>query len=647
MTKTLVVYHDNIPKHKGRANNQASQSIDYDIELNGHQLKLVTVKNWHRPYGFSKKIKTLTDFASNSITADVSQFASLDLIDYDKYIFVCPMDFPESFDIDPASLLFPLLSHTLNVNHDAKVAVTRFNGFDAELNAKPTTTVGAILTQQAPISSEVALKHLAEMYLSYRMTDGLSEALGSRIGLTPTQFKIMSIIVQTPGIDVPDYSSRISFSDGNSLIVENVGAETVYGFAHVTSFVLGGNKLVRSESRIEALKEIENIISNISANSLKITSPYIQYPPVSEIGPAQLLVANIRAHGPAYVDRMTYLAATGFVSNPFSIRSEDSIDAVNVDAGKTIYNMVAANTVEEGRRGVCCDIRRGPSELLEKNDKLVTTYIDIFERTLCSLDSARYKGNEFKIDDKHGSCKVIDINALRESYLMMQGVRKYSYFQTGTPFELEKVSTDFQIKSTKLVDEIAFFGLNLSSVAKELSRLLSKKYVRYSQGGGLHLTDFGVVVFRAASIMYSQALSKLDNLSPEVHEHALNNWFQSYVSETSVKKLPKKFFLRESKAAGKKRKFTLVIRNTRGKHQCYWKSGTYMRGVKATPHDAVPKIGVMPNSSLRIQTAKHLDNFIKCSCGCSHATYMFDKKTKTPHWQCSACKATYDHYVNL
>ena len=638
MANILVVYHDQIPKYRARLRDPGTQDRTLTQTKGDDTYTCVCVPNWHQPASLTRRIKSIQDYTDINFTVDASLFYDCDPFQYDAYIFVPPLDMLAS-KCDPQALL----TYCMRTNIDAYYLVVDFLGFELELLPFESIRLRGTKcnTAQALISADIIRREF-EGYLSFRMSHDLSELFSTRIGITPGQMLAIETLALSTQCDVPELSLRYEMSDGAMVTLQDASC-----FSNYTTNESSVEAVVHAIEKNKSIDDLQTKQQLGSSNIPKL---------LTSMG---LMLKHMEQQGPACYDRLVALAAMNFISNPFadtSSRKMPDLVKSNLDCIARLYPKSVADQKDcqavTDLLGILCDLNRGASELLEYNERLVDVFLDVHDHVLNALTRDLTDLGITLVGSSglgHGLCFKKEV--LVGTHLPIQSGIDFSYVGSSAT----QVACTFNITMRNLgSDEPGSHHSKehqqLGTLAKDACRLLSKKYMRISQGGGFHLTDFGASVYSLTKTSYRETLTDLDSnpmFSGLISIELANKRLADAIANVAPKKLRRKHLTITAKAKGKEREFQLVLKNTRRGKQAYWKSNTIIRGIRPKLTASGVKLKVLPNLSLGNQSKRKLTALIKCSCGELVALWKYDVKIKKSVFKCVACGNVHDHYINF
>ena len=622
MPDILVVYHDKIPKYRSKFLQSGVGSEKLEIVRDGDTFTCVTLENWFNPVSFQRSIKSLADFSDNDLHVDASKFSSFEPVSYDAYVFVAPLS-SVGHTVNDAAWLFNYCQH---YNADAVYTVVDFSIYGNELVsyqdiASNGVTVASMVGLDLVINSKYVQQEY-ERYLGYRISNDLSEKFKTRLGLSVNQYRIVSDMLLTNASD--SLKAKLSYEMDDGATIDLMAS------------VDGDN----TSDKLSNLIDLASRYSTLIAYDSKKPTAHTAH----ELEPYSLLLRWFHVHKGMLYERCVQLAATGLITNPFVSLSSKLVKDRCAYALKLYPN---SSLSDKEMFGVWADVSSGASQLIEYNDQLVDLFIDIHDHTVASLF-----GLSKNVDYRH-ICEVPeDLPAqitgnvftkkgLTGTHLPYQNVIPVSYFYGSSTLSAYRCQPFATAPST-----FKFWCHHVApnDLLRELSRLLSKRYVAISPGGTPHLTDFGLAVFALARSMYSDAIPDEQGNQYTTLKSA-NSWLQACISDTRRKKPSPKLLTQEAKVKGKKRKFDLVLKNSRAGKQVFWKSKTILRGVKSELVSGKIRIRILRNKKPEYQIENNMDALVACSCGEFRSLWRFDAKAKKSFYQCANCGLKRDHYV--
>ena len=625
MADILVVYHDQIPKYRSRFlgdDTKATLQITKDVDT----YTCVCIPNWHCPISFRRRVKNISDFKDNELVINTEAFDAINPFNYDAYIFVAPLDntFTDTVNINHARCL---LSNSSNVNTSAYYTVVPFTMFGQEHLSYTEVESHKHLTfdvKSEPSFPMLAVRQAFERYLGYRMSDDLSTFLGCRVGITPGQMNVIKHMCLTHSGDGIKLDTSYTTRSATVLNVE-------------TKFEFGAGRTIE-----QAIPHIAKTLDSISSVG-KLDSVTMSINNTAEQAlPYTLFAKHFPEHKAAYYDRCVALAATGMVTNPLGSVTSKIVDKHMEDALK-LYPMSRATNTE--LYGVWADCSVGASALLEYNDRLVDMFVDLHDKTLATLLTCDTEVVCGVHSDDVSVTKGLFVAKpkLAGTHLQYQNEIKLNILVNSNSDTLDAHHTFKAVNTPRVVP------MNTSQLTSDISRLLSKRYVTLSQGSGLYLTDFGVVVYYYANKAYAKVVKGLsDKVFEELTDLRLaNRRLASLITDVEPRKLRRRHLVTNSNLRGKQREFTLAAKNSKRGKFTYWKSKTIVRGVRARLIDGKLKLTVLKNVCDAKQSSKRLDTFVPCVCGEVRATWIFDSKTKTSNFVCANCGYKHQHYNHL
>lgn len=627
MSDILVVYHDPIPKYRSRFLGDDTKTT-IQITNGTDTYTCVCVPNWHCPVSFQRRIKTIADFKDNDIVVNTEAFDAFTPFNYDAYIFVAPLDTATSTDRIDFNYAKCILSSSSNVNTSAYYTVVPFEMFGqehlpyVEIEAQRHMVFDA---KNEPAFPMLAVRQAFERYLGYRMSDDLSKFLDCRVGITPGQMSVIKHLCLAHNGDDIELGTTYTTSTATVLSVE-------------TKFDFGSSRTIE-----QAIPHIAKTLDGISSIS-KLDSVTINLDGViaEQALPYTLFAKHFPEHKAAYYERCIALAATGMTTNPAGAVTSKLVEK-HIGATLKLYPMSRAVGTEV--YGVWADCSVGASSLLEYNDRLVDMFVDLHDKTLASLLTCNIEVVCGIHRDDVSVTRGIFVakSKLAGTHFQYQNEIKFNILVNNSSDTIDTHHT-FKATDTPRVVPIA-----TSQLTSDISRLLSKRYVALSQGGGLYLTDFGAVVYYYANKAYSKVIKSLtDKVFGEFTDARLaNKRLAALFVGVEPRKLQPKHLVVNSKTKGKQREFKLVTKNSKRGKFVYWKSKTIVRGVRARLIEGKLKLTVLKNVKGSKQSEKRLDTFIPCVCGEVRAEWNFDTKAKASHFVCANCGYKHQHYNHL